>query len=211
MRAHTITTQARVERERRMKRGIVVVSAVVLGAAVIAAEASGNQQSVSDPRGDVECLPPVPCSRSLERSADIVKATAGHAGERLKHTVTVAGRFGDDLATLDINTDSDARPERCVGAYRGEKKVDVIKCAPGRCPPCHITGPARVDFHRHSVEISFSEKSIGGRRSYGWDVGTLAYGKHASEASDRIPAGGYIQLLGGPPVPSASAANAATH
>ena len=75
-----------------MRWRIVAVSGVVLGTALIATGASGDLTLVNDPRGDRNCYPSG-CSRSQLRAADVIKATAGHASGRLKHTVRVVGRF----------------------------------------------------------------------------------------------------------------------
>ena len=93
------------------KRFAIVIGAAALGAAVMAAGASADYTSVDDPRGDTKCLHEggghTPCSASKRRNADIVRATAGHDGTRLKHTIRVVGKF--QRAQLGINTDSDQR------------------------------------------------------------------------------------------------------
>ncbi len=175
MRAHTITTQARVRGRLRMKHSIVSVSAVALGAALIAAGASADFSSVHDPRGDPRCLRDggnlhKPCSHSGERNADIIRATAGHEGGRLKHTVRVVGKI--ESVGLSFHTDSDPRCGRSFTAVRGRgKEVKFWECdkvwEPG-------TSGARVDFHRHSVEIFFRESLIGNPDGYRWNVWATA-------------------------------------
>jgi hypothetical protein len=69
------------------------LAAIVLGAAVIAAGASANCKSVKDPRGDAKCFHDAggerPCTDAEKRNADIVRATAGHDGRRLRHGIRV--------------------------------------------------------------------------------------------------------------------------
>jgi hypothetical protein len=166
-----------------MNRRVVVVSGVILGVALIAAGAYGDKKSVDDRIGDTEC-PAGGCSGSQERSADIVNATAGHAGGRLQHTVTVVGRF--QYADLAINTDSDPNCERRVIARRSLERFRVVTCSE-RQRRRHSTGLATVRFHRHSVEISFSKRAIGGPRRYGWAV--YAASVTHPLASDSLPGG----------------------
>ena len=110
------------------KRFAIVIGAAALGAAVMAAGASADFRSVHDPRGDTRCYHEQSAGISLartrmRRNADIVRATAGHDGQRLRHTIRVVGKF--HAATLLINTDSDpdcewsvVRQSRC-GQARG--------------------------------------------------------------------------------------------
>jgi hypothetical protein len=151
-----------------MNRRVVVVSAVVLGAAVIAAGASGaNFRSVDDPRGDTKCLhrdtlSRRPCSDSRRRNADAVRATAQNEGWGLRPTI------------------------RVVGAERGGGFV-------GRCMPGSGSAAVRSDFHLHSVEIFFSKRCIGNPRRYGWRASALA-GPAQTQAVDFVPnGGGYIR------------------
>jgi hypothetical protein len=171
----------------------IITAIVVLGAAVIAAGASADFRSVNDPRGDVKCGHELgghkPCSDSKRRNADIVRATAGHDGTWLKHTIRVVGNFRS--VHLLINTDSDPTCEWSLFAGRGEKRGEVQECiGHGR-----VNGHARYDFHFHSVEISFSKSSIGNPASYGWAAYTFLGGSLASTA-DRVPnapGGDYIE------------------
>ena len=74
-------------------------------------------------------------------------------------------------------------------AIRGRPSEDQVrKCNPRRA--ADGTGRARYDFHRHSVEIFFSERSIGNPQSYDWgNVATLVGGSQA-DAFDALPNGG---------------------
>ena len=151
----------------------IISAIVVLGAAVIAAGASADFKSVNDPRGDTMCFhdagfAPKPCSDSKRRNADIVRTTAGHDGASLKHTIRVVGEIR--AGGLFINTDSD---RDCEFFLQVRRDTDVRECA----KHAPVTGPARHEFHRHSVEISFSKESIGNPQSYGWQVGTDSLGK----------------------------------
>ena len=91
-------------KEGRMgKRFAIVIGVAALGAAVMAAGASADFRSVHDPRGDTRCIheshrEPRPCSHSTKRSADIVRATAGHEAGRLRHTIRVVGKIDRGLA-----------------------------------------------------------------------------------------------------------------
>ena len=124
-----------------------------------------------------------PCSDSTKRNADIVRATAGHEGTRLRHTIRVVGKLR--TGQLAINTDSDQGCEwRCspVEVERSQGRVQRAADASRR-----RTGRARVDFHRHSVEIVFSERSIGNPASYGW-IARTGFGN----AGRRMPSIGFL-------------------
>jgi len=176
------------------KRFAILIGAAALGAALIAGGASANFRSVDDPRGDTKCLHEHgvhhrPCSDSMRRNADIVRATAGHDGTRLRHTIRVVGKF--QFAGLYIYTDSDPGCERVVFIERGRgRSGEVSECAPGDAR----TGRARMDFHHHSVKIVFSEGSIGNPQSYGW-IAAAGAGTFKGNAYDQVPnrGGGYIR------------------
>ena len=163
------------------KRFAILIAAAGLGAAVIAAGASADFKSVNDPRGDTRCSNEggghKPCSDWMRRNADIVRVTAGHEGTRLRHTIRVVGKF--QFAQLEFNTDSDRRCDfyTLVDRWGGSP---VQKWPGGR-----VTGRARFVFHRHSVEILFSERSIGNPQSYGWGLLTEA-GDFPTFAQDGI-------------------------
>src|SRR3954454_12689906 len=148
------------------KRFAIALGAAALGAAVMAAGASADFRSVDDPRGDTRCFHEHsdqhrPCSDSVRRNADIVRATAGHDGQWLKHTIRVDGKF--DYGKIGIWTDAYPRCGLYVSIRRGADNPKVRECFTAR-----ITGRARFDFHRHSVEVFFGERSIGNPRSYDW-------------------------------------------
>jgi parallel beta-helix repeat protein len=167
------------------KRFLISIAAAAVGAAVMAIGASADFRSVHDPRGDTRCHSEVarPCSDEKKRSADIVRATAGHDGTRLRHTIRVVGKFQG--STLYITTDSDQDCEwRISDIKRGRgRSGEVRPCFGNGSAP---TGRARYDFHHHSVKIVFSERSIGNPQSYGWRVLTSA-GKSVLDASDFAP------------------------
>jgi hypothetical protein len=170
------------------KRFAIVIGAAALGAALMAAGASADFRSVHDPRGDTTCghehvgNHPPPCSAADKRDADIVGATAGHAGGRLRHTIRVVGKV--QHVSLYISTDSDPDCEReVVFIERGRGKAGRVRlCGQRRTR----VGRARYDFHHHSVKIVFSERSIGNPQSYGWSVDTLG-GPMKATAFDRVP------------------------
>jgi hypothetical protein len=193
MRTHTIATQARVGARPRMNRIVVVVSAVLLGAAAIAADASATFRSFDDRRGDTKCLhrdtlSRQPCSDSRRRNADVVRATAGHEGgptsqilgPRLTHTIRVVGKF--QQVELIFNTDSDSKSEWRLFVGRGGGDFEVSECRPGLAR----TGPVRADFHLHSVEIFFSKRCIGNPRHYGWRA-RVGAGPPRTQATDFVP------------------------
>ena len=97
------------------RRFAIVIGVVAAGAAVISAGASADFRSVHDPRGDPACergregYGEKPCLNSAMRGTDIVRATAGHDGTLLKHTIRVVGKF--QSGWLGISTDSE--DERC--------------------------------------------------------------------------------------------------
>jgi hypothetical protein len=170
------------------------IAAAVAVTAIAVPAASADFRSVNDPRGDTTCGHELgghkPCSDRKRRSADIVRATAGHDGALLKHTIRVVGKF--KFAAFDFNTDSYPSCEFYLFAIRGVGRDEVRECdvsgGPGR-----VTGHARYDFHRHSVEIVFSESAIGNPQSYGWRAQVDVGRSHAS-AFDFIPNwGGRIQ------------------
>ena len=170
------------------KRFLILIGAAALGAALMAVGASADFRSVDDPRGDSKCFHERgtnhrPCSASTKRDADIVRATAGHDGTRLRHKIRVVGKFQG--AALFINTDSDQGCEWSLSLRRGHGRSEFRKC---RGAGTSI-GRARMDFHHHSVEIFFSEKSIGNPRGYGWFANINA-GPFAGHAYDQVPVWG---------------------
>ena len=169
--------------EGRLGRRFAIVIGVA-AAGVMAASASADFKSVHDPRGDMACVheagPQKPCSHSDKRNADIVRATAGHEGGRLRHTIRVVGKI--EWVGILFNTDSDPECETRIDAVRGGgKEVKFRKCG----TMGFGTGRARVDFHRHSVETFFRERSIGNPDGYGWNLGTNA-GPSAGHANDEV-------------------------
>ena len=167
------------------KRFAIVIGVAAAGVALIAAGASADFRSVHDPRGDVRCghgHKARPCSDRMRRDADIVRATAGHEGTRLKHTIRVVGKLRS--VHLLINTDSDSDCERSLLVKRRGDESG------GECIARqeHVIRHARVDFDVHSVEISFSKRSIGNPASYGWRVYTLL-GDSRADTTDGVPNG----------------------
>ena len=171
------------------KRFAILIGAAALGAALIAVGASADFRSVDDPRSDAKCFhehapePPPPCSGSAMRNAEIVRATAGHEGRWLKHTIHVVGKF--NFAQLELNTE----PDRPCDFYL---LVDRWGGSPVQAwPGGRVTGRARFIFHRHSVEILFSARSIGNPQSYGWglltDVGDFPVFASDHVSNDRGP------------------------
>jgi hypothetical protein len=154
--------------------------------------------SVHDPRGDPSCTHgregygPKPCSDSTMRSADIVRATAGREGGRLRHTIRVVGKF--QAGWLVFSSDPDRNCEWGLNLERGKRKVEFPKLSecghqgagdgssPGR------GGRARVEFHRHSVEVFFGESQIGNPDGYGWQAFTAVVGPpDRGLAEDGVP------------------------
>jgi hypothetical protein len=166
------------------KRRVVVASAVVLGAAVIAAGASADFRSVDDPKGDVKCRRG--CSDSAKRNADIVKAKASHDVGQLRHTIRVVGKVKQ--VGLTINTDSDPGCERQIFLDRGNENPEVRKCGSPRIR----TGVAHVEFDLDSVRIFFSERSIGNPRGYGWRA-SAGVGERGGPRDDVPNRDGYIR------------------
>jgi hypothetical protein len=164
----------------------LALAAIGLGAAVIAAGASADFKSVKDPRGHVRCFhdrgADRPCTDAEKRNADIVRATAGHDGRRLRHTIRVVGKV--QSGSLSINTDSDPECSRAVYFQRGSEiaRIQWRDCGDG--------GPStgHASFHRHSVEISFSKRSIGNPPSYDW-LANVCAGPWAGHACDHAPSG----------------------
>jgi hypothetical protein len=181
MRAHT-------EGKHEMGRRFAIVIGVAAACALIAAGASADSSSVNDPRDDAKCYHdggPKPCSDSVKRNADVVRATAGHEGGRLKHRIRVVGKIHE--GALLINTDSDPGCEWTFGASRGGKGSSKIRACSGNTEP-RSTGRARYDFHLHSVEIFFSKRSIGNPLLYGWWARAFA-GPLKGHAIDDVPTG----------------------
>jgi hypothetical protein len=165
------------------KRFAILIAAAALVAAVIAAGASADFRSVDDPRGDTTCVHEFgdkPCSDWMRRNADIVRVTAGHEGARLRHTIRVVGRF--QSAALWLNTDSDRACD--LSLFVGRRGWSAVQELPGG----RVTGRARVVLHRHSVEILFSERSIGSPQSYGWGL-FINVGDWQAAAHDHLPGG----------------------
>jgi hypothetical protein len=157
------------------RRFALLIGAAALGAALIAGGASADFRRVNDPRGDTRCGHEHgqhgACSDSSRRNADIVRATAGHGKNGwLKHTIRVVGKV--QHVSVEIQT----RPTpACAPATveAGFYQVEIRRGRPGKVRPCYgnkSTGRARYDFHHHSVEIWFSERSIGTPQSYRWSA-----------------------------------------
>jgi hypothetical protein len=153
-------------------------------------------RSFHDPRGDAVCergregYGEKPCLASAMRSAETVRATAGHEGGRLRHTIRVVGRF--QSGSLGINTDSDPDCEWGLDLKRGKRKVEFRNLRECRrhAPSPGPGGRARVEFHRHSVEVLFRESQIGNPPGYGWQAGTSALGPpDRGLAYDYVPNG----------------------
>ena len=169
------------------RRLAIVIGVAALGAAVIAAGASANFKSVHDPRGDTKCLHDQgfedrPCSDWKMRNADIVRASAGHEGTRLRHTIRVVGKF--HAGVIWISTDSDRLCEFYLIAFRGAATRAARRVRD--CSEHSATGRATYDFHRHSVEMVFSERSIGSPQSYRWRFAVYA-GPARAFAADSAP------------------------
>jgi hypothetical protein len=142
-------------------------------------------RSVHDPRGDPGCergregYGPKPCSDSTMGSADIVRVTAGHEGTRLRHTIRVVGKF--QSGSLVFSPDPDRNCEWALNLERGKRKVEfrnLQECGHGGNPG-GFAGPggrAKIEFHRHSVEVVFRERSIGNPDGYGWQAYAAALG-----------------------------------
>ena len=119
---------------------------------------------------------------SAKRSADIVRATARHEGGWLRHTIRVVGRF--QSGWIGISTDSGERCEWDLALGRlghaPGRHVEFPKlrdCGPeADGPSLGRGGRARVEFHRHSVEVVFRESQIGNPDDYGWQVSADALG-----------------------------------
>jgi hypothetical protein len=170
------------------KRFLILIGAAALGAALMAGGASADFRSVDDPRGDTTCYrnrpAHPPCSDWMKRNADAVRATAGHEGGRLRHTIRVVGKIQE--VRLQISTDSDRDCELYVPARRGQGRSGEVR----KCHSPVRTGRARMDFHHHSVKIVFSEGSIGSPQSYGWRLRTFVGGQ-AGFAKDFVPSDGH--------------------
>ena len=179
-----------------MKKSFVLIAAILAVVGLATAVAVANETtkvettSVHDPRGDTRCFhdsaggPPKPCSAASKRDADIVRATAGHEGGRLRHTIRVVGEFR--RGWLYINTDSDPDCERELILHPGGH-AEVRDCAGGPAGSYH--GRARVDHHLHSVEIFFRKRQLGNPDGYGWNAFTNVYtgtGTWAAHPSDIV-------------------------
>ena len=180
--------------------------AIVIGlaaAGVMAASASADFSSVHDPRGDTKCHRGgsgqdghKPCSDSSRGNADIIRATAGHEGTWLRHTIRVVGKFRSGW--LALSTDSDRTCEWYVDFDR-QRKDEIRPARFGADPAdCYREGPggegpggrAKVEFHLHSVEVSFRESQIGNPLGYGWRAGAFASGNPSRGlAGDDVPHG----------------------
>jgi hypothetical protein len=167
------------------------------GGPEVALEGAGYLgRSVHDPRGDAGCYRgregygEKPCLASTMRSAEIVRATAGHEGGRLRHTIRVVGKF--QSGGIGISTDSDESCEWWLDLKRGKRKVEFRKLRECRrhVPSPGPGGRARVEFHRHSVEVLFRESQIGNPPGYGWDAYASALGPpDRGLAEDSVPNG----------------------
>ena len=179
-------------------RFAIVIGVAAAGAAVIAAGASADFSSVHDPRGDANCHRggQKPCLNEAKRNADIVRATAGHEGTQLRHTIRVVGKF--QAGWLTLNTDSDPQGEWALDIERGEGNMFPQNWPGGHGAPAEPGGGVKVEFHRHSVEVFFRESQIGNPPGYGWKAGagaSVSPPPLRGFAEDDVPRGrdGYIR------------------
>jgi hypothetical protein len=157
--------------------------------------------SVRDPRRDRGCdrgreaYEKKPCLDSAMRSADIVRVTADHEGGRLRHTIRVVGKF--QSGGLVFSPDPDRNCEWWLTLERGKRKVEFRNLQECRHQEA-AAGPggrAKIEFHRHSVEVVFRESQIGNPDGYGWQAWTVALGPpDRGRAYDDVPDGvdGYV-------------------
>ncbi|HEX8647366.1 MAG TPA: hypothetical protein VF715_10735 [Thermoleophilaceae bacterium] len=165
--------------------------AVVLAAAATVSAGSG---AVSDPSGDLYDVPTTGGSGQV----DIVRATFGHSGGRLVHTVTTSGDIPDPAAGatspmlfIEHPTTANGTAECTYFVGRHAGKLGVFTCGYG-----DRVGSARIRrTSARTVRFEFSPRAIGNPASYEWAFLTRVRTRYnASTWVDRLPDGdhGYL-------------------
>ncbi len=154
-----------------MKKLILTLVAAAGLSAAIAGLAIAKTKTYHDPKKDNEC-----CGKSF----DFVKASAGHAGDNLKHTAKVRGKASDDqLPFLNIDTKGGKRCEFYVNLVSGEPAV--VNCKTGESTPAVQVGTAG----KKGFKYVFSPESIGDPKKYRWQ---FAYSdEYQGPAVDKAP------------------------
>jgi hypothetical protein len=148
---------------------LTLLAAAGLSAA-IAGLAVAKTKTYQDPKGDNDC-----CGKSF----DFVKASAGHAGDNLKHTVKVKGKTADQVPFLNISTKGGKGCEFYVSLIGDDPKV--VDCKTGASKPAVEVGSAG----KKGFKYVFSPDSIGSPKKYRWQ---FAYSdEYQGPAIDKAP------------------------
>ena len=164
------------------KRFLILIGAAALGAALITVGASANFRSVHDPRGDTRCSRYGP-SALLGLGQAQRRHRQGDGGPRGQAAEAHDPRRRQVQRAPPLDQHRFGPRHRVRFGYQARSGAPRDPGVRGDRPR---TGRARYDFHHHSVEIFFSERSIGNPRSYGWSVYTFV-GSRAGIAQDYVP------------------------
>jgi hypothetical protein len=152
----------------------LIVAAAVVAALVVVSAANADSTAVRDRAKETKALKRRP-------NLDIVRASAGHAGDELKHKVKMRGRIKPGKKNtrpfILINTKGGKR-----SAYEfvvvGTRVLEV------RGNRLERVGGSRLSTRRRTWIYRFSPESFGAGDSYGWAALT-AKGKTVDLAPNR--------------------------
>jgi hypothetical protein len=149
---------------------LTLLAVAGLSAALLAGLAVAKTKTYKDPKKDNKC-----CGKSF----DFVKATSGHAGDNLKHTVKMKGKAADQSPFLNISTKGGKKCEFYVNLVGDDPKV--VDCSTGASKPAVVVKKKG----KRGFKYVFSPESIGSPKKYRWQ---FAYSdEYQGPAIDKAP------------------------
>jgi hypothetical protein len=146
----------------RSWRGVVTVLVVAL---IAITDAQADTRRISD-------------GNDVSGRLDIRRASHGHSGARLVHTIStfstwgarLVRRSGNNLFSLEISTDGDRRPERIVLVYsrNGRMIADVFRFSGGNLTLIGSASASRPSAR--TVRVSIRRSRLGNPGRYRWSA-----------------------------------------
>ena len=167
-----------------MRRTLLPSALALAATAVLAAPSSAGSGSIGDPGGDL-------FGTDRSASLDIVRATFGHSGGRVVHTVSLGGGAPDPASQQvpriyikpSNRANGNAECALFVGRHRG--RLGVFTCGYG-----DRVASARIQrTSSRTIRYSFTPGAIGNPVTYEWAVITLGTSteRGSSYRADRLP------------------------
>jgi hypothetical protein len=176
-----------------MRRALSLAVTTALLVLASAAPASASSGSATDPSGDLYDQPVSGGSGPF----DLVRATFGHRGSRLVHTVTTAGSVPDPASGNapmlfiedPIDPNGTAECTYFVGRFNG--RYGVFRCGYGtRAGSLRMTRTGS-----RTVRYEFSPKAVGNNANYEWAALTRTRTRYnVAMWVDRLPDGDHSYL-----------------